>query len=411
MLPVHGARMPMTAPAGVPRGAGAEWHNSCNCSRQPNTALSQAGASQSRWLNQADQVQFSRDGLALGRLIRMWGSVASLFGLKGKPQAGPIFDLVALREALQEAQRRATEIKSRQGVLDTLRSSALRESERLVEDYYGLLGDGARMRIVLEEEMGGALASVSYRYDRNGRAENLHLHINLSQFRPDTGPNGTNNHVIENDRIVAHEVVHAVMGRNMDISRLPDWFMEGTAEYIAGGAERVALTLQQLSPQQLMNRLAHPWVGDNSQYAAGYIAVRYLDYALHKGGGIRALMARLKAGDSLDQAIHIVSGAAYLSTGDFLDELVSLGGGEFLIRNIDLSGRDAGSVQPGRGPEIVADRRVPSSQPLRGFQIQWPSPLEGMSFGQASPWFGLPTARSAAAAYHSQAIFGHKVSS
>lgn len=408
MLPVTGARLPMAAPAGVPRGAGAEWHDSCGCQRQNNAGLGRAGGPQSQWLAQGDQVQFSRDSLALGRLLRMWSNVSSLFGLKGKQPAGPAFDLAALREALQEAQRRAAAIRERQGVLDTLRSSALRESERLVEQYYGLQGDGARMRIVLEEEMGGALASVSYRYDRNGRMDNLHMHINLSQFKPDAGPNGTNKHVIENDRIIAHEVTHAVMGRNMDISALPDWFMEGTAEYIAGGAERVALTLRQFSPQQLMNRLNHPWQGDNSQYAASYIAVRYMDYALYDGGGLRALMARLKAGDSLDRALQAVSGGAYQNTGAFLDEVVTRGGGAWLIGQIDLSGQEAGSIKPGRGPDIVGDRRVPNTQPMQGFRIEWPSAVEGISWAPASPWFGLPTARTAAAAYRSQAFFGQR---
>ena len=45
---------------------------------------------------------------------------------------------------------------------------------------------------------------------------------------------------IYNDRIIAHEMVHAVMGRSINMTAIPTWFLEGTAELIHGADERLA---------------------------------------------------------------------------------------------------------------------------------------------------------------------------
>jgi len=342
-----------------------------------------------------DQTQFSAEGLALNRLVRMWGAVSGLFGIStGQTTAGP--DLSALREALMQARKNAEAVQLRQKVTDTLKSSALRQAESLVEKYYGLKGDGTTVKVSYENNMEGALASVSFQYDDRGRITNPQLHINMSQFAPDTGPNGVNSHVIQNDRIVAHEITHLVMGRNMDLESLPDWFAEGTAEYIAGGAERVAISLQHQPPQRLLAKLTKAWDGDSDSYAAGYLAVRYLDQSTAGNGGLKAIMGRLKEGDSLDQAIATVSDQHYKSTADFIRQFATEGAGAAFVRSIDLSGRDAGSIKPASGSAVVTDQGVRSDQPLKGFKIQWPSPLEGMpmlqpSFG-FSFGFGMATA-------------------
>lgn len=344
----------------------------------------------------ADQVTFSRDAVVMNRLVRTWGALSFLFGMGGQQQ--PVVpDFSALREALREAQRNLAAMQSRQKVVDTLQSSALRQAELLVEKYYGLQGDGTPVRVKFEESMEGALASVSFRYDRQGRTADPTLHLNLSQFLPDAGPNGVNQHVIENDRIIAHEMTHLIMGRNMDMRSLPDWFAEGTAEYISGGAERVSLALRQLSPRQLLGRLAQPWEGDTTQYAAAYLVVRYMDHVTAPGGGLKAVMSHLKEGQSLDRALQQTAGGRYTNTRAFLEAFVYGGEGLAFMNSIDLSGRDPGSIKPGAGHAIVADQGARSSQPLRGFRIQWPSPLEGLpSFG-----FGFTPATQVHAAYRS----------
>ncbi|HYF91503.1 MAG TPA: flagellinolysin [Symbiobacteriaceae bacterium] len=354
----------------------------------------QAAARPSR----SDEAAFSAGGLALNRLVRMWGSLSSLFGTAKAP-GWHAPDLSALREALVQARQNAEAVELRQRVTGTLKSSALRQAEVLVEQYYGLKGDGTTVKVKYDESMEGALASVSFQYDSRGRIVSPQLHINMSQFTPDTGPNGVNDHVIENDRIVAHEMTHLIMGRNMDLASLPDWFAEGTAEYVAGGAERVALSLRRLSPRRLLAKLNGPWNGDSDSYAAGYLAVRFLDQAAAAGGGLKAVMARLKDGDTLDQAVATASQGRFESTADFLSDFTS-GAGLAFMGSIDLSGRDPGSIKPARAPEVIADGGVRSDQPLRGFRIQWPSPLEGLpALGPASSYAMAGTPAGAALAY------------
>ncbi|HYG59761.1 MAG TPA: flagellinolysin [Symbiobacteriaceae bacterium] len=368
---------------------------------QLGRASVQAGAAAAPNRLLADQVTFSRDALALNRLVRTWGALTFLFGGgAGSSQSGPgLVDFSSLRQALQEAQHNLAAMQTRQRVTDTLKTSVLRQAELLVEKYYGLKGDGTTVKVRYEEDMNNALASVSFRYDRQGRMAEPQLHINLSQFTPDTGPNGVNQHVIQNDRIIAHEMTHLIMGRNMDMRSLPDWFAEGTAEYIAGGAERVSISLRSLTPGQLLNRLAQRWEGDSDQYAASYLAVRYLDRATAGSGGLKAIMSRLKEGDSLGQAISRVSGGRFESTEAFLQAFIRGGEGEAFLRTIDLSGRDPGSVKAGPGSAVVADGGNRSGQPLSGFRLEWPSPLDGYRtvFG-----FGFTPAAAVHAAYRTQ---------
>lgn len=340
-------------------------------------------------LAQGDRLEFSPDALGINRLLGTWDILTRLLGGRTPAGLGSGPDLLALRQALIQARENLEKMQLRQDVLRTLKSSALRQAEELVGRVYGLKGDGASITVHLEEEMGDALASVSYLYDRQGRMADLNLNVGLGQFRPDSGPNGINNHVIENDRIIAHEMTHAVMGRSMDIRALPDWFMEGTAEYVAGGAERVSIVLERYSPAWLVARLAAPWEGDTTQYAAAYLAVRYLDQAIAGGGGIRELMAALSGGQSLDEAIHQVGDGRFSSVRDFLRQFVS-GEGEAFMRTLDLSGREPGAIGGGRGPNVVPDGGRPMAQPLRYFHVEWPSPLEGIQWQTASPWPPLP---------------------
>ncbi len=350
-----------------------------------------------------DQLEISAGARSMGSLLRTWDTLSWLFGRRTGQGAGspPLPDLNALRETLAEARKNLETMRTRQGVTETLKSSALQQAEALVQQAYGLWGDGAPLKVVFEEDMGGALAAVSYEYDRHGRMADQQLHLSMNQFVPDYGPNGKNDHVIENDRIIAHEMTHAIMGRNIDMSALPDWFAEGTAEYVAGGAERVGIVLKRYTPERMMARLAQPWQGDTTQYAASYVAVRYLDQATQEGGGIKAIMASLKAGNSLDQAIHSVSKGQFEDTGSFVSHVVQ-GAGAAFIKSVDMSGKDPGSIKPGRGPDIVPDQGTRSNQPLKGFKVAWPSPLEGISFPTPAPWFGGLTPTMGAAAYQRQ---------
>jgi len=119
-------------------------------------------------------------------------------------------------------------------ILKTLQSGVLAESEDLIRDAFGLSGDGSKLKIDLEnmDGAGGALASVSYLVPSG---DNLVMTIDLDDYS-----------TLDADSIndlkgtTLHEMVHAVMANQMDLSSVPTWFAEGTAEAIRGADDRLS---------------------------------------------------------------------------------------------------------------------------------------------------------------------------
>lgn len=318
-------------------------------------------------------------------------ATAAAGGAPVAPSLQELLDAIAT----VKSQKKAAQAEA--PVVTTLKTSVLQQSEALVSRYYGLTGDGSQLKVQLDPEMGNALAAVSYSYDSQGRMSGETLHINQSQFSPDASANGVNGHVIQNDRIIAHEVTHAVMGRNMDWSALPNWFKEGTAEYLAGGAERAHFALDGMSATQLAGLAAEDWAGTSEQYASSYLAVRYLDATTQAGGGIKAVMDRLKDGASLDEAIAQVSGGAYSGEADFLAQWQQ--DAAAFVKTLDLSGRTPGAIDGARtGAQVVADQGQASAQPMTGFKVVWPSYATSATLATARAYGGTAYRQVAAEA-------------
>lgn len=247
-----------------------------------------------------------------------------------------------------------------------LATQALPNAERLVEQEYGLRADNAPLTIILEPDMGEALGSASGYIEPDGRLIDQELRLSLTALLPNPGANATNGRKVENDRIVAHEVTHLVMGRTMNFVALPDWFTEGTAEYIAGGAERAVSALRRRGPG-LLSLLEGPWQNTSDEYATAYLAVRFLDEKAADGGGIRRVMHGLNGGKSLDGAIAATG--AFGSEQDLLARFMGDEGRRWLA-GLRLTG--AGAKSGNYGPHVVPDTRGPtSSDPLRGFRERW----------------------------------------
>lgn len=206
----------------------------------------------------------------------------------------------------------------KRAVLDSLQDWAGAATER-IRDFYGLQGDGADMDVNLyEDAAGGVLASVSYAgTDGQGRSLNLTLNIDMADFVPANPPNG-GSAPMYNDRIIAHEMVHAVMGRSMSFSSLPSWFKEGAAEYIHGADERVAGDLlgggtYAANLTAVSGAFTASDVSGSAGYSGGYLAMRFMDRSV----GVKEVMARLSAGDTFDQAINTASGGTYANEAAF----------------------------------------------------------------------------------------------
>jgi flagellin len=211
----------------------------------------------------------------------------------------------------------------KQEILIGLQSSWLEQSEDLIQTYYGIVGDGAPLNVTFVNGDAQYLAAVSGTSGAGGLIYNQQLIVDVADFVPATLPNGGTAPYYD-DRIIAHEMVHAVMGRTMNFSALPTWFIEGTAEFIHGADERVAADVSLNGGAgtggeiAVANQIDQTWTGSSLQYSAGYSAVRYLHSRIITAGGagIKDVIDYLVANptDDLDDALQNITNGAYSGT-------------------------------------------------------------------------------------------------
>jgi len=269
----------------------------------------------------------------------------------------------------------------KRAVLDGLQSGWLSSAEDMIKRYYGLEGDGARITVNLDTTDGGAnvLASVSGAYV-GGKFSNIHLNLDMADFGDVDTPDG-GGAPFYSDRIIAHEMVHAVMSRSMNMGALPQWFVEGTAELIHGADERLAGAIAGGGAAAIVAATA----GGSFSYEGGYAASRYLHARMQElgvDGGIKGVMTYLSKNQSanLDGALNAVSGGVYTSNAAFLADF-GANGVNFIHTRMNLSNGDTGAIgglDASGGPvrtarSVVADSGSNNaSDGLGGFEVVYP---------------------------------------
>lgn len=232
----------------------------------------------------------------------------------------------------------------------------LKASEDLVQQEYGWsvdTSDGYEIEIDSTASQGGTVAYVSYSYGASGSGNVNKLVLELNDFDP---PH------IEGDRIIAHEMVHALQAQNTyigdptgDGSSSANWLKEGLAEFIHGGDSRDRAHLG-LNPtddemKSLINQIGtgnESWSWSD-QYAAAYLAVRFLHSEIKEAGhteGIKHLAQWMKTQHSVNAGSassclntymeKILSSRSYSSNDSFLD---TFKGTSSLTANADSTGK------------------------------------------------------------------------
>lgn len=298
-------------------------------------------------------------------------------------------------------------------VQDGLRTGWLRNAEQMIIDNYGLTGIGSQLDIGYVEDSGnGYVAWVENTYSGATReAVSQRLTIDLSDFTPVTDQDGGTGPVY-NDRIIAHEMVHAVMAVTMNGLDISTWFHEGSAEMITGGDERVlGAMITRLNGGNTVNQAADAIVGTiasghtwndgsnsqllNEQYSASYVALRFLHDEIKTAGGsgVDELMGLLSANKdnnaySLDEALTDLKAEhttfAYADEAAFLTAFSTAGGaGSLYLRAMynsgELQNSDTGAIgglDADGGEILTASGVVPNGaqyqeDPLLGFDPVW----------------------------------------
>ena len=255
-----------------------------------------------------------------------------------------------------------------QTVINGLRGSWLRESESRIETWYGLTGKGdTPFEIMLEEDaVGGYAASIT---PNNGTME---LRVDMLDF---TAPDTLGG--FSADRVIAHEMVHAVMEDNMDLGSMPWWFIEGTAEFIHGADDRVAADFTTASA--LVNAAPTVQPSTSLEYSSAYVAVRFLHE--QTTGGIKSIMTQLKDGATFDEALAATTG--FTNATDFLNTYKSAAGESYVqalwdggyFDNDDtgaIGGADADDGSVLTATSVIPDTGGYTYDPLSGFEETWP---------------------------------------
>lgn len=257
-------------------------------------------------------------------------------------------------------------------IVQILQSGVLAESEDIIQNVLGLSGDGSKMKIDLENIDGanGKLASVSYLGSTGNPGTNLVMTIDLDDFST------------LDDTITArlkstllHEMTHAVMANNMDLTSVPTWFVEGTAEAISGADDRVADDIAAgISVSDIKDQLEIVFNNANAPltnatevagvYSGGYIAMRYLEDQIGESG-IKAIMTSLSANATFDDAL--AAEGTFANNAALETALIDTGTVfvDFVTTNINMTNADNGAFGgldaaggPSRAETIVGANRA-----------------------------------------------------
>lgn len=240
-------------------------------------------------------------------------------------------------------------------LINGLKSGWLSESASAIQTHYGLTASTRDMKVVFDTgAAGGELASVQTAWSISGSTAtlvNMELHIDLTDAAPSTGPDGDNNTgFIPNDRVIAHEMVHAIMADSLGDAffDLPTWFKEGSAEFIAGGDERLKNDVAGAGINNIVSMGSAQingagWVSDSQRYSASYLAIKYLESNLTTD--MASLMASIKTGVGLSAAIAVNS--SYANAAAFAADFTANGSGYYAtldLQGLGVAENDVGAI-------------------------------------------------------------------
>lgn len=303
--------------------------------------------------------------------------------------------------------------------IDALQKQWLKGAMNIIEDRFGLSPEGTDNFdiIVNENDTGSYTAFVAF-----AGQDIIEMQFDLPDFQSPFSAPSTDLPIYRADRVVAHEMTHAVTADVLNLNTSVDgtasggsanWFIEGTAEFIHGADYRVVADLggvingdanqsvgndiafNDATAQQtkvdangtgIINAIGNGTEGWSAspQYSAGYIATRYLHKELKDNGtgsanGIKDMLIWMEAnnesvGGALKNFLGAHDPAKYGTVSgvtvtnkqahdNFITDFKT--NGELFLRNtMDLTNTDTGAItgaDADGGAIITATNAVPNT--------------------------------------------------
>jgi flagellin len=264
----------------------------------------------------------------------------------------------------------------------------------MIKKYYGIEGDGAGLKLALNNTDGpsNVLAYVegSVSSANGGKWSSLSLSLDMADFGGGSTADG-GGAPMYSDRIVAHEMTHAIMARSMNFNSLPKWFAEGTAELIHGADERLRGAVAGGGGAAAV---VSATAGGTFSYEGSYAASRYLHDKLKEygvEGGMKGLMTYLHEHQSADlsTALNAVTDGKIADENAFMSDF-GTNGAAFINTKMNLTNADTGAIgglDADGGPssnakDVVSDvGYTDAEKPLQGFKFDFGTFDDGATTG------------------------------
>lgn len=200
-------------------------------------------------------------------------------------------------------------------IINSLKSGWLDDAQNKISTHYGLTPSNFDMELFFHDNIDGALAYVSYSKYGDGTLAGLSLHIDESDFAPNTGTSGDNAISsgatgMYNDMILAHEMNHAVIADQIKVN-VPTWFNEGTSELLVGRDNQLHYVTNNSNEADVLALVEEAaqlvedenWNGTGAyfNYSVGYFATKFL--ANKNGNTLVDVFDALETGQSFDAAL------------------------------------------------------------------------------------------------------------
>lgn len=273
-------------------------------------------------------------------------------------------------------------------------------SESRVKEYLGLEGDGSKLIVKFEYQ--GLHGTTAYVTGYIGETTQS-LTVDLADFDNVQGDNGDsgNGKSEYSDRILGHEMVHAIMNNSLGLSKivaLPEWFKEGIAELIHGADERfkISITVDKVVNDEkikgIINRATELmknaiFKSESDDYSAGYLIVKYLNHNFKTGKSMKDFMWTIKQAPNANNLIKdaVVANTIFASYDAFVAGFTANAFNHVKTKmhlNIGTDEADTGSIggsdengsTPLNAENVFDNSKAVKGIPAVGFNVEFVRP-------------------------------------